>query len=139
MAYTNYDRYLEEEVLTAEPMKLVNMLYRAAIESVQAARRHLAAGEIRERSQKIVKTWKIVHELRQSLDDRGGEMTRSLRDLYIYMQGRLLEANARQEDAPLADVENLLTTLHQGWQAAAASVTAGTGQAESYEPVSCTY
>jgi flagellar secretion chaperone FliS len=139
MAYSNYDRYFETEVLTADPMKLVAMLYRAAIESVQMARRHLAAGEIRERAQKVMKAWRIVQELRQSLDDRGGDLTRSLRDLYTYMQGRLIAANAQQQDAPLAEVETLLATLHQGWQAASNSITAGAAETESYEPVSWTY
>jgi flagellar secretion chaperone FliS len=139
MAYTNYDRYLESEVLTADPLKLVNMLYRAAIESVQAARCHLAAGEIRERSRKVVKAWKIVQELRGALDDRGGDITRQLRQLYVYMQGRLLEANAKQQDDPLAEVEQLLTTLHKGWLAVANSASAAIEEIESYEPVNCTY
>lgn len=138
MAYTHYDQYLESEVLSADPLKLVNLLYRAAIDAVRAARRHLAAGEIRERSRKVVKAWEIVHELRRSLDEqRGGEIGRSLRELYVYMQGRLLEANARQMDAPLAEVERLLSTLSEGWLAMSA-LTAPTEMARS-EPVSCTY
>ena len=137
MAFTN--RYLESEILSADPVKLVSLLYRAAIESASAARRHLAAGEIRERSRKIVKTWEIVNELRRSLDEeRGGEISRSLGDLYSYMQNRLLEANAQQKDAPLAEVERLLITLQEGWSAARASASA-TAPVEEYEPVSCTY
>ncbi|HUA84789.1 MAG TPA: flagellar export chaperone FliS [Bryobacteraceae bacterium] len=140
MAYTHYDKYLESEVLTADPLKLVTMLYRAAIEAVGAARAHLAAGQIRERSRKIVKAWEIVNELRGSLDEeRGGEIGRSLRQLYAYMQGRLLEANARQQDAPLAEVEQLLGTLRQGWLAAAQQACAAIEEAEPYEPVRCTY
>ncbi len=117
-------------------MRLVNLLYRAAIESVAAARRHLAAGEIRERSRKVIKAWEIVNELRRSLDEeRGGEIGRSLRDLYVYMQNRLVEANSRQIDAPLAEVEGLLRTLEQGWAAACA---ANEPAQQTYEPVSCT-
>lgn len=138
MAYTHYDKYLETEVLTADPLKLVTLLYRAAIEAVGEARRHLAVGEIRERSRKIVKAWKILQELRGSLDqERGGEISRSLEALYVYMQGRLLEANATQQDAPLADVEGLLGTLFEGWRAVAPATTAV--EKEAYEPVSCTY
>jgi flagellar protein FliS len=141
MAYTHYDRYLETEVLTADPLKLVNILYRAAIEAVGAARRHLAAGEIRERSRKINRAWGMVHELRRSLDEeRGGEISRSLRDLYIYMQRRLIEANARQQDAPLAEVEQLLTTLQNGWLAAAGGTIGAPDQnLQKYKPVNRTY
>jgi flagellar protein FliS len=141
MAYTHYDRYLETEVLTADPLKLVNILYRAALEAVGAARRHLAAGEIRERSRKINRTWAILHELRRSLDaERGGEISRSLRDLYVYMQGRLIEANARQQDPPLAEVQQLLTTLQEGWLAAAGRISgAPDPNLQKYQPVNRTY
>lgn len=141
MAYTNYDKYLEAEVLTADPLKLVMILYRAAIDAVAAARRHLAAGDIRKRSRQITKAWKLVNELRESLreslDDRqGAELSRSLRELYAYMQRRLLEANATQTDEPLAEVGQLLATLHQGWSSIAAAPAA---DEEAYEPLSCTY
>jgi len=135
MAHTSYDKYLETEVLTADPLKLVNMLYRAAIEAVEAARRHLASGEIRERSRKITKAWEIVHELRRSLDDQHGvDLTRQLRGLYAYVQGRLLEANAQQADAPLAEAERILKTLLEGWSAAHAAAAAAV---EQDEPVIC--
>ena len=35
---TVYDRYLEAEVLSADPVKLVWLLYRGALDSVRAAR-----------------------------------------------------------------------------------------------------
>jgi len=137
MAYTTYDQYLQNEVLSADPLKLVNMLYRAAIEAVGAARRHLAAGEIRERSRKITKAWEILHELRQSLDDeQGGQLSASLRALYVYSQGRLIEGNAKQSDAPLAEVERILGTLHEGWSSLAG---APVEQSQTYQPVSCSY
>lgn len=140
MAHTHYDKYLESEVLTADPLKLVTMLYRAAIDAVGAARAHLAAGEVRERSRKIVKAWEIVNELRSSLDEESGaEISRSLRQLYVYMQGRLLEANARQQDAPLAEVEQLLGTLQQGWTTAVQRAGVAIDEPERYQPVSCTY
>ena len=139
MPNTHYDKYLESEVLSADPLKLVNLLYRAAIDSVRAARRHLAAGEIRERSRKVFKAWKIVQELRRSLDEqRGGEISRSLRELYVYMQGRLLEANARQKDAPLEEVERLLSTLSEGWLATSAAIAPAV-ELTRVESVSCTY
>jgi flagellar protein FliS len=133
-----YDTYLEAEVLGADPMKLVHMLYRGATEAVAAARRHLAAGEIRPRSRQITKSWEILYELSRSLDhERGGEISRRLSELYAYMQGRLLEANAQQTDAPLADVESLLTTLGEAW--ASVKFPGPVMKEVVYEPVSCMY
>src|SRR5947199_4100489 len=112
-----FERYLETEILSADPVKLVNLLYRGALESVGLARRHLEAGEIRERSQQITRAWEILHELSGTLDHaQGGELSRSLAELYLYMQTRLLEANAQQADAPLAEVESLLNILAEAWR-----------------------
>jgi flagellar secretion chaperone FliS len=134
MQYTNQDRYLETEVLSADPIKLVGMLYRAAIEATGAARRHLEAGAIRERSRQVMKAWEIIGELSHSLDHvQGGEISRSLSGLYAYLQVQLLEANGRQTDAPLAEVEQLLTTLQEAW----ATLSIASEPREGHEPVSC--
>ncbi len=116
MAKTTYDNYLETEILNADPVKLVRMLYRAATEAVTAARRHLRAGAIRERSREISKASAILNELAQSLDHKqGGDISRNLAELYAYMQQRLIEANRQQTDPPLAEVESLLSTLLAAW------------------------
>jgi flagellar protein FliS len=135
--YSNFDRYLETEVFTADPVKLVCMLYRGAIEATAAARRHLQAGEIRERSRQIMRAVAMLQELSRSLDPRYEEISRPLRDLYAYMQTQLIAANSKQIDPPLADVERLLSTLLEGWKAA--TPAAPPIAAESYQPVSCTY
>ncbi len=113
MAYAN--RY-ETEVLGATRVELVRILYRTAIEATIQARRHLKAGEIRERSRQITKVWEILAELNRSLDHmQAAELSRSLGELYGYMQNRLLEANSKQIDEPLAEVERLLNTLAEAW------------------------
>jgi len=110
------DAYLESQVLTSEPMELVRLLYRAARDAARSAGAHLAAGRIAERSRQISKAHAILSQLSVSLDHaRGGALSRSLAELYDYMQRRLLEANLRQQAAPLTEVESLLATLLEGW------------------------
>jgi flagellar secretion chaperone FliS len=116
--YSNFNRYLETEVLSADPVQLICLLYRGAIEATAAARRHLAARQIKERSRQIMRALAILRELARSLDPQYEEISRPLRELYAYMQARLLEANARQIDPPLAEVEQLLSTLLEGWKTA---------------------
>ncbi|MEI9972857.1 MAG: flagellar protein FliS [Ignavibacteriota bacterium] len=41
-----HDTYLEERILSSDPVELVGMLYQAAIASIGDARRHLAEGDI---------------------------------------------------------------------------------------------
>ena len=116
MPRTIHDQYLETEVFTAGPLKLVCILYRAAIEGVAAARGHLQRGEIRERSRRISKVLQILAELRRSLDHtHGAAISRNLDGIYAYMQGQLTHANFAQTDAPLAEVEGLLTNLQEAW------------------------
>jgi flagellar biosynthetic protein FliS len=113
------------------------MLYRGAIEATVAARRHLKAGEIRERSREIMRVSAILRELTESLDPHYEEISLPLRDLYSYMQKQLLAANAQQIDAPLAEVEQLLSTLLEGWKSAIPA--ARPVSPEAYQSVSCTY
>jgi flagellar protein FliS len=113
-----HDTYLEERVLSADPVELVHMLYQAAITSVADARRHLAERQISARAHAITKACNILVELNTSLDfEKGGEFGIRLSHLYGYMYRRLVEANIRQKDEPLAEVAGLLNTLIEGWVA----------------------
>jgi len=113
--------YLEQEIMSADPLQLVCMLYQAAIMEVREARRHLAAANIPARSAAISKASNIIGELVSSLDrEAGGELSERLAALYGYVLDRLLDANMKKDDAPLAEVLGLLITLNEGWQGAVA-------------------
>lgn len=97
-------------------MELVVVLYDAALESVVSARRHLAEGQIAERSRSIARAVEALTELSQSLDhSAGGELSGTLAALYDYMQRALLDANFHQTDGGLEETERLLTTLREAW------------------------
>jgi flagellar protein FliS len=142
-----YQNCVEEEVLAANPLKLVELLYRGALDSIASARRYLSLGEIRARSRAINKTMEILAELARSLNhEAGGEVSRNLADLYAYMQTLLIEANTRQSDPPLAEAEKLLATLLEAW-CSTANVAGGDSSRQSglvsngadHQPLSCTY
>lgn len=114
---TGRESYLEARILSSDPLELVCLMYQHAIDAVRDARNHLAGGQIAARSRAISKAIAIVGELNTSLDHNvAGVISRSLEQLYQYMTGRLTEANLRQKDAPLAEVEALLVTLADGWK-----------------------
>ena len=94
------------------------MSYEFATLRVHEARSALAKGDIAERCRAISKTIAILAELEGSLDYKlGGEIAYNLGRLYRYMTERLTQANVRQQDGPLAEVESLLETLAGAWQA----------------------
>jgi flagellar secretion chaperone FliS len=139
MDTSRHVQYLEAEVMGADPVKLVYLLYRGAIDAVGAARRHLAAGDIAQRSRQIQKAWDILQELVQALDrERGGELGAQLVVMYLYLQHRLIQANIEQSDPPLAEVETLLGTLAEAWRSLQMAA-APKPVAKDYEPVSCSY
>lgn len=116
MWHSAHDAYLESRIESADPIELVKLLYQGARASVREARSHLAAGDIAARARAITKAHSILTELSTSLDhERGGDLSQRLAQLYDYMQRRLLEANFRQIDAPLAEVLSLLSTLAEAW------------------------
>ena len=111
------DVYLEQRVLSADPLELVRLLYQTAIAAVRDARRALSGGEIAARSRAISRACGIVLELNAALDHtHGGELSIRLAALYDYTLGRLLDANMEQSDAPLAEVLGLLSTLSEAWE-----------------------
>ena len=63
----------------------------------------------------------ILGELTSSLDhNAGGTISTNLEQLYASMSLRLTEGNIQKQDGPLAEVENLLSTLNQAWREARA-------------------
>ena len=110
--------YLENRILAADPIELIAILYEHALRFTAEARESLAKRDIATRSARISRVIAILGELDGSLNhDAGGAFSANRARLYQYMRDRLVFANLKQEDAPLAEVERLLTTLAESWDA----------------------
>jgi flagellar protein FliS len=111
-----YNAYLDNNIAAGNPVGLVTALYEGAIKAIQQARHCLETNDIWGRSKAISKAVDILTELVLSLDhEKGGDLSARLKDLYCYMQNRLLSAHASQEDEPMAEVIGLLSNLLDGW------------------------
>ncbi|MGH9661649.1 MAG: flagellar export chaperone FliS [Bryobacteraceae bacterium] len=119
MSINAYHSYLENKVLGASPMELVQILYDAAIDATRVAERCLAAGDIEGRSRQIGRVQAMLCELSSSLDrEAGGDLAVRLARLYDYMQLKLTEANVNQTLGPIVEVRGLLATLAGAWREA---------------------
>ena len=109
----------ETGVMTANPHKLVLMLFEGAQLAVAEAKLHMLRNETSAKGVAISKAIMIIdHGLKASLDvGAGGEMAEKLYALYEYMTNRLLIANLRNETKALEEVARLLAELHGAWEA----------------------
>ena len=89
----------QSAVVDASPYQLISMLMNGALDRIAAARGAMARGDAALQGSMIGKAIGIVDGMRASLDEQrggpaGGELATRLRDLYDYMERRLLEAGA---------------------------------------------
>lgn len=144
MRTKSYQSYYEDDVLGASPLKLVQLLYCAALDSIAAARRFVRLGDIPSRSRAITKAMAVVTELALSLNvEQGGELSRNLAGLYGYVEKLLIQANFEQREQPLEEAEQLLSTLAAAWSTFAPEPRSSVGDpavhSAAHEPVSCAY
>lgn len=119
---TQYARQYEQtQIVTSSGVQLIVLLYDAAIQSMELAKREIQAKNVREKARHIGRAMAIVGELNSVLDlEQGGEIARSLRRLYDYMLMELVEANARNNEQRLDGPLRCLETLREGWREVAA-------------------
>ena len=117
VAITQYQQLdLEARLASANPHKLVSLLFQRAAVRLAAAEAAILRGDISMRANEINGVIEILSALRSALDlDAGGELAANLRDLYNYMDSRLLEANRRSSQAHISEVKGLLGELQQAW------------------------
>lgn len=113
MPYENYQRV---NVTTADPLRLVVLLYEGAIRNLNQSI-HLWNKDAMAASSKINRALDIINYLRNTLDsDKGGEIAFNLERLYEYMRDCLSKANIERNVDKTQEVINLLQTLLEGWR-----------------------
>ena len=115
-AYRSLD--LETMAQSADPHRLIEMLYDGAIVSIGKARIALSRDDAAAKGMQTTKAIRIIGEgLRAALDVRtGGELAARLDALYDYMGRALLQANLDGDDRRYAEVEQLLGDLRGAWR-----------------------
>jgi len=141
MSYQNHVSYLQTQVLSASPLDLVTMLYRAAIEALEAAHRYAAQGDVANRALSANRAANILVELTQSLDrENGGALAKDLVKLYDYVLHSISRGNFLNESAPFEDAIRVLTTLLEAWQSINQQACADIEPSlETHEPVQCSF
>lgn len=108
---------LETGVASADPHRLVLMLYDGALLTISRAEQALANSDIPGKGQATSKAIEIIENgLKASLDyNVGGDLAIRLGALYDYMVTRLLHGNLHNQAAAFAEVHGLLSELREAW------------------------
>ena len=111
----------EIAIETADPHRLILMLFEGAHAAIVVARIHMQEKKIAEKGAAISKAIDIItNGLKASLDrERGGEMADRLGALYDYMAMRLLQSNIKNDLKALDEVSGLLEEIHSAWRSIA--------------------
>ena len=89
-----YGQYRQVQVNTASPGKLIVLLYQGAIRAMKQGIDLIEKKDYEGKGNALIKAQDIIMELNLALDmDIGGEISQSLRQLYVYIYKRLLDAN----------------------------------------------
>lgn len=109
---------VESGVMSADPHKLIVMLFDGAQASIRAARIHMQDGNIAEKGKSISKALDIINNgLSAALDqEKGGEIAERLGSLYDYIARLLLTANLRNDEESLNQAERLLEDVASAWR-----------------------
>lgn len=119
MTHAPLGTYQQVQTLTADPARLVLMLFDGASRFLQKARRGLERGDAGEFAQSLSRAHAIIGELADSLNHKtGGEIAENLGRLYQFMLVHLTEGLIAKSPAHLDRVLELLLTIREGFEVA---------------------
>ncbi|MDL9977882.1 flagellar export chaperone FliS [Microbacterium sp. ASV49] len=115
-------QYLEQQVASASPERLVTMLYDRLLVDVDRAAAAQDAGLWSAAGTHLMHAQQIVGELSASLTD-AWDGAAELRGLYTYLTGRLVVANVSRDRAATTECRDIVAPLRDAWHAAADAQT----------------
>ncbi len=117
---------VETGVTSADPHKLIAMLFDGLLEAISQARGAMSENRIEAKGVAIGRAVRIVDEgLKGGLDMKVGALSSDLSALYSYLVQRLTEANLKNDDAALQECSRLVQPLRDAWMEIRSKVVAG--------------
>lgn len=114
-----YAKYKEQSVNTATPEELTLMLYNGCIKFINLAEVFIDEKNIEKSNINIIKAQDIIRELNLTLN-MDYEISNNLRQLYTFVNEKLLDANISKDKKALAEAKEIVTELRDTWKEAMA-------------------
>lgn len=114
-----YQKYKTTSIQSASREKLLLMMYEGAIKFIKLAVVAAEQKQIADRGMHIGRAYDIILELNNTLDHRvGGEISKNLEQLYMFITEQLTKANITGDPLYLRNCQKILETLYDGWSKA---------------------
>jgi len=110
-----YASYQQNSITTASPGELTLMLYNGCLKFITQASKAMETSNIQEKNLNIQKAQKIITELTITLN-KDYEVSKKLEAMYEYMNHRLIEANIKNDQTILKEVENYVIEFRDTWK-----------------------
>ena len=107
--------YQRVEVESADPRRLVVMLFEAAVRFLYRAQEAMGACDYEGQCEAIVRVQDILSELTCALNPDAGEIAGQLGTLYSYIYSQLVEANLRDDQELLREITSQMEQLRDAW------------------------
>ncbi len=115
-AATQLSRYLDVQVATATPERLVLMCFDGLVRFLNQAEGALARRDLEGAHHAIIRAQAIIAELKASLKPELGEIPRRLGEIYDFLHEQLVRANIRKDAQMVRDALRVATELRAAWQ-----------------------
>ncbi|WP_214722121.1 flagellar export chaperone FliS [Exiguobacterium sp. s192] len=112
-----YATYQTNSVTTALPQDLTLMLYEGLIKFSMLAKRAIEQNLIEQKNTNIQKAQAIILELQLTLN-QSIALSKDLNNLYDYMQGRLIDANVKNDVVAIDEVIGFAEEFRETWKEA---------------------
>ena len=118
---TGINAYRDSTVATADPVKLITLLYDGALKAIRKARLLREDGNREGYFDQLNKANLILGELFASLDMSQGDIPARLGGVYTYCMRLLVQASF-EETANLNEVEKHISRVAESWRSATAGL-----------------
>jgi flagellar protein FliS len=125
--YSPVSRYMNDSITTADPAKLLVMLYDRLVLDLDRADTALHHGV--PANEHLLHAQDILSELLSTLDLKAWAGAAKLSALYTFMLTELINANVHRDAAKVASVRELVVPLRDAWREAALQTLAATAPA----------
>lgn len=113
---TGLHSYHTNGISTSSQGQLILMMYDGALQAVNQSIQCMSQKDVAGQSKYILKTQDIINELSLALDiKQGGEVAKTLEQLYQFVLNQLIQANITSDKMYLESVIKVLSPLRDAW------------------------